>query len=287
VADSREAVRHVAVQGAILEVTSVGDGPAVLLPSGAGIAYYRNTLSERLQSQLNFIYVAVRGTGGSTGSVEGATFGALADDLDAVRGALWLERVFVLGHSNHGCIALEYGLRHPAHCAGVLSVGSAPDFRDAIALGQARWEREGSAEAKVAIATGQASVAERAPTLSPAAVAFENYLAMAPLSWRHPERIDHRAIWGGAPRGMGDYFQWMGAALAGFNATPRLSSLQAPLLALSGRWDYLCPVELWERSIGLAPRGRLVVFEEAAHNPQMECADAFDSEVLRLVNRAG
>ncbi len=261
-----------------------GDGPPVLVPTGAGYAFYQNTFSPALRERVRFIHVEMRGTGASAGTIEGATFASLADDVEAVRAAMGLGPVFVLGHSNHGCIALEYALRHGAHVAGVIAVGSGPDFSRAFSLGQELWAKRASAEAKARLAANLAAFeALDTATMSADDAMLRRYLALSPLGWRDPS-FDAAPIWGGSPRGLAAYLAWMMAFGATWNLVPRLPEITVPVLALSGRHDYLCPAELWEDSIDRLPCGQLVVFENSAHNPQHEEAAAFDAALLAFVD---
>jgi proline iminopeptidase len=260
-----------------------GSGPAVLAPTGGGVAFYENTFSPALKAALRLIHVEMRGTGGSTGTIDGATFASLADDLEAVRAALGLERPFVMGHSNHGCIAIEYGLRHAAQAAGVIAVGSSPDFSRAFSLGQELWAKRAPASAQERLAANLAAFdALDTTAMDPDEEMLQRYLALSPLGWRD-HTFDAVPTWGGAPRGLGAYMAWMMAFGGNWDVTPRLAELTVPVFALSGRHDYLCPVELWEGCVDRAPGGRLVVFEHSAHNPQYEEAEAFDRELLGFV----
>src|SRR5262249_25107882 len=123
------------IRGADLHVIDEGDGPPVIIPSGAGSEFYRQTFSPRLRRALRMIYVDMRGTGGSSGSSEDCDFASLADDLEQVRAALGIDRTIALGHSNHGAIALEFARRHPQHAAAVINVGSVPDFGRSFSVG--------------------------------------------------------------------------------------------------------------------------------------------------------
>ncbi|HYL60525.1 MAG TPA: alpha/beta hydrolase [Candidatus Acidoferrales bacterium] len=274
----------VPVKGAELRVVEQGAGVPVFVPCGAGIEFYRNTFSARLPQNMRFIYVEMRGTGGSTGAIAGSTFASLADDVDDVRAALGLNRAIVLGHSNHGCIAVEYALRHPAQCLAAISACSSPDFSRAFAFGQQRWQKEASAEAQADLARRYAEFeAMDKSKMSADEVSIRQYIAMAPLGWHDPT-FDVSKVWGGMPRGAADYMRLIifehGST---WNIVPRLPEIKVPLLAASGRYDYLCPVELWAESIDRVPDGRLEIFESSAHNPQVEERERFDSVILDFV----
>jgi proline iminopeptidase len=249
----------------------------VLVPTGAGVEFYRRTFSPALRRRFRFLFVEMRGTGGSTGTVTGATFGSLADDLEAVRVALDLGPAVVLGHSNHGCIALEHGLRHPEGNAGVISVASLLDGREAFAIGSRRWEAEASDSQRRALAEGMAAFAALAGApMSDDERAIREYLSIAPLCWRDPELA--WPCWGGFPGGAAHYFTWMRAAIPAFDATARIGGLRRPLLGIVGRTDYVCPLETWAAAASVSGV-EVVCFESSSHNPQVEERARFDALV--------
>lgn len=276
---------YVDVEGARLWVEQDGDGPPVLVPTGAGVEFYRRTFSRRLRNRVHIFYVEMRGSGGSTGSVAGSTFESLADDLDAARVGLGLDRAIVLGQSNHGCIALEHGLRHPEGCAGVVSVGSFPDGRQARAIGMRRWEAEATSEQRADLAERQAAFALLDPTtVSADEYAVRRYFSVSALGWRDPDLA--QPSWGGFPIGAGAFFDLLSTEMPRYDGVERIAGLRPPLLAITGRTDYLCPLETWEAAMRVVPEGRLEVIDDAAHNPQAEAADQFDDLVLSFVEAA-
>lgn len=276
--------RRIRVDGAELHVLTEGSGPPILVPTGCGIEFYRRTFSRRFLEHHSLVYVEMRGTGTSTGTPEGATYATLADDLHHAARELGIDRAVVMGHSNHGAIALALGRLHPEHVAAVVSVGSVPDFSRALRVGNARWEAEASENEKALFARKQAElVALDVSAMDPDELALRRYLALHPLVWRDPA-LDALALWGGVPKGFARYMQSVIVPEAGrFSLVPALGEIPCPVLALSGRYDYVCPVELWAESIEKLPRGRLDVFERSGHNPHYEEADRFDTVLLAFL----
>ncbi|MDI1444531.1 alpha/beta hydrolase [Polyangium sp. 6x1] len=276
--------KRIRVDDAEIHVFTEGSGPPILVPTGAGIEFYRRTFSRRLLDAHSFVYVEMRGTGASTGSPEGATYATLADDLDAVRKNLGIDRAVVMGHSNHGGIALEFGLRHPTHAAAVVSVASVPDFSRAMSVGIARWEAEASTEEKRLLARKQAELgALDTSAMDPDELALRRYLALHPLVWKDPA-LDAGALWGGVPRGFALYMQSVIRPEAErWSLVTSLGEIACPVLALSGRYDYVCPVELWAEAIDRLPQGHLDIFERSGHNPQYEESARFDAVLLEFL----
>jgi proline iminopeptidase len=274
---------RVAVNGASLWIEQDGDGPVVMVPTGGGVEFYRRTLSTQFRTRHRVVFVEMRGTGGSSGSVDGLTFADLAGDVEAVRVAMGLGPVAVLGQSNHGCIALEHGLRHPDGNVAVVSVASVLDGRDALKIGLERWGAEASDELKADLDRRMKAHAADTSPISDDERGLRQYLAYGALTWRDPDAAP--AYWGGVPFGAGTYLPWIGAAIPGFDASERIRELRSPLLAVCGRYDYVCPVESWA-AIGNAPNGRLEIFEHSAHNPQVEEQQRFDEIVGEFLQKA-
>jgi proline iminopeptidase len=193
--------------------------------------------------------------------------------------------VAVLGHSNHGCIALEHAPRHPAHVSAAVSVGSVPDFREAFAFGGRRWEAESSPAAKADLAQRAADFESRdVTTMDRDEQWVRRYVSVAPLAWRDAQ-VERWSMWDGVPRGAAAYIDWMVTHAPTWDLVPMLAEITVPVLALCGRYDYLCPVELWQDAIDVVPTGRLVVFEDSGHNPQLEQQQEFDHELLAFLSQ--
>ena len=106
-----------------------GNGPPVLACQG-GPANISDTLADALaplEDAYTLIYHDYRGSGGSSIAPSTTyTYERIAEDLEELRVHLGYERVGVLAHSMGGFIALNYGLRHPEACAGMVLVGTTP-----------------------------------------------------------------------------------------------------------------------------------------------------------------
>src|SRR5262249_33051486 len=165
-----------------------------------------------------------------------------------------------------------------------LSIASSPDFSRAIPVGQARWEHEATPEQKAALARRKAEFeAMDKRAMSQDEISIRNYQAMAPLVF-HDLSVDAARVWGAIPHGAGEYMQRVILEQGGrWNLIPQLQNITTPLLAIGGRYDYVCPVELWVESIARVPNGRLEVFEHSAHNPQCEKSERFDAMVIEFV----
>ncbi len=133
-------VRCVTVEGRRgFEYVAQGEGPATLLvhPGGPGYTYhYLRPLLQLANAHLRVVLFNPRGVGGSWRPKRPSTYTVpnLAEDVEAIRRALDIDELHLLGFSAGGFVALEYAHRHPAQLTSLLlchTAGSAAEVRAA------------------------------------------------------------------------------------------------------------------------------------------------------------
>jgi proline iminopeptidase len=133
-------VRRVTVAGRrSFEYVSQGKGPATLLvhPGGPGATYhYLRGLLRLANSNLRVILFNPRGVGHSWAPKRSSdyTIGNMAEDVEAIRKALKITELHLLGYSAGGFVALEYAHRYGDELASLLlcaTAGSAEEVRAA------------------------------------------------------------------------------------------------------------------------------------------------------------
>src|SRR5215471_3198577 len=140
----------VTVAGAELYYTTRGRGPACLVLSAIGTKPYERQIPAALDEHLQLCFVDLRGAGRSTGEVTDLTFDVLSEDLEAVRAALGVPRVTVLGHSILGVLAIAHARRRPDAVSDVIAVGTPPtgDMARVLARGMPFFDERASEERK-------------------------------------------------------------------------------------------------------------------------------------------
>ncbi|MGH9917919.1 MAG: alpha/beta fold hydrolase [Nitrososphaerales archaeon] len=115
--------------GVRIDYFTRGAGPPLLACQG-GPANISDTLAASLaplEDARTIVYHDYRGSGRSDSAPSDTyTYERMADDLDELRHHLGYGPVPVLAHSMGGFIALNYALRHPQGCAGLVLVGTTP-----------------------------------------------------------------------------------------------------------------------------------------------------------------
>lgn len=259
----------VSVNGAELFCSTRGQGPACLFLSGIGTRPYELQTPPQLSDRFTLVYVDLRGSGRSTGEPTDLTFDLLAEDLEAVRTALGVERIAVLGHSILGMLAIEYGRRRPESVSHVITAGTPPhgDMAKVAAEAKAFFERDASEERKRLLRDNMAAL--------PAEPSMRQFLvAQGPMRFFDPGFDASAHIDAAVPRPqlLGHV---MSALAPGWDVTADPGSLRVPLFLAHGRHDYVVPYTLWEGIPARLPDSTFELFERSGHQPFFEEPDRF------------
>jgi len=125
--------------GREFEYVSQGTGPATLLvhPGGPGLTYhYLRGLLKLANAHLRVVLFNPRGVGHSWAprAPREYTLPAMAEDVEAIRRALRISELHLLGYSAGGFVALEYVHRYQRHLTSLIlcaTAGSAEEVRQA------------------------------------------------------------------------------------------------------------------------------------------------------------
>jgi proline iminopeptidase len=266
-----------------------GAGTPILVPGSS--TYYPRTFSRHLRDVLALAFVDLRhfaettlGDPGDPGApVARAAAGTLdtyLEDMDHLRDAVGFDRCVVLGHSHHGCLALEYAKRYPERVSHVVMVGAPPvGVRATMEAGEAYWGDHASDERKAALRRSQDALPpDVLATLSPEEAVVARYVADGPRYWHDPT-YDASWLWRDVPMDM-DALAAFKELFASYEVAWDPARLQAPVLVVMGRHDYVVPPPLWD--VALTGLGDVTyrVLEGSGHTPQLEEPGAFDELLL-------
>jgi proline iminopeptidase len=261
------------VKGAELFYSTRGKGPACLVLSAIGTKPYERMTPPQLSDRLKLVYVDIRGGGQSTGDPADLTFDVLADDLEAIRGDLGVERIAVLGHSALGALAIEYGRRCPATVSHVIAVGTPPsnNMTRLSAKAASFFEEDASEDRKRVLR-------ENLAKLPPGASLSETIFAQTPMRF-FDARLDAAPLFAESdvkPRLLGHL---MGPLLSSWDVTVDASSLRVPMFLAHGRYDYTVPYVMWDNIAATLPNTTMQIFEQSGHQPFFEEPDRFAATV--------
>jgi proline iminopeptidase len=249
--------------GAEIPIIAVNGGP------GLSHAYMmQNDLWQRVASHRLVVLYDQRGTGASKRLQSNApqTMEAQVADLDAVRKALALDRVAVLGDSYGGMIAMAYAAAHPEHVARlILSDSAAPSWNGMVHLLPQVFpdrEEQGAAEAKRLAADPEA--AARAGLVNHMRQMFYS-TEMRDAYLAHMGSLGFEPAVGGAVQ----------KATENLDLTAKLADFKFPTLVITGRYDMnVAPLTAWRMAHAI-PGAQLVFFEKSGHLPAYEEPDKY------------
>lgn len=244
--------------GAEISIMAVNGGP------GLSHAYMmENDLWQRVAAHRLVILYDQRGTGGSKHMQADApqSMEAQVADLDAIRKALALEHIAVLGDSYGGMIAMAYAAAHPEHVARlILSDSAAPSWKGLVHLlpqvfpdQEERGEKEGKRLAADPEAAAQAGLVNHMRMMFYSTDLRDAYLA-------------HMGDLGFVPA-VGRAVQ---QATENLDLTAKLAAFRFPTLVITGRYDMnVAPLTAWRMAHAI-PGAQLVFFEKSGHLPAYE-----------------
>ena len=277
---------HTEVPGGRAWYKIVGDGPALpllLLHGGPGAGHDGFEPLEALADERPVVLYDQLGCGKSDIPDDESLWviDRFADEVDAVRRGLGLDRVHLLGHSWGGFLAIEYMLRRPS---GVVSLvlSSTAASADAFAREARGLVANLPEETRETIERCEAEGTTDSPEYEAASlVFFSQYLCRLPTPWpdclmRSYANVQasptYNLMWGPSE------FTVTGS-LGTWDRTDRLGEISAPTLILSGRYDEATPALAAELKAGILG-SEFLIFENSAH-----CAPVEEPEEYQRVLR--
>jgi proline iminopeptidase len=239
-------VRRVVVPGRrSFEYVAQGKGPATLLvhPGGPGLTYhYLRGILRLANAHLRVVLFNPRGVGKSwkPRSASEYTVPKMAEDIEAIRKALKIRELHLLGFSAGGLVTLEYAHRYPDHLTSLLMCATAGSGEEIAQSGR--------------MVLGTASPKQRRQLKELGATkGFESpeYQALAEEVFRpfqtrflkgiHPDwkaTKASREVYRAMVTRTGDEFKVDGT-IARWDGRKYYSKIELPTLVLVGRYDFL------------------------------------------------
>jgi proline iminopeptidase len=276
---------RVDVGGAELFVEEEGEGmPLVLLNGGpGGTHHYFHPWFARAAGFSRVIYYDQRGCGLSDfePGEHGYSVEQAADDLEAMREALGIQKWVVLGYSYGGFLAQLYTTKYPGSVSGLILLGASPGM--AIDLGPSRQSEFLSEEEIARRAEIREQLQEYAEEVDLAQreyvqlLVYNNFLNG---DWKRqgfykpsPGRMAQIALYEWDHDG--DFNSVVGQSQSGIDFTGIFDDNPIPTLILEGEYDLTWNETKAGILAGNHPSGRLVVFENAGHGIYDEEPDRF------------
>ena len=251
--------------------------PVLCLHGGPGVPHDSlEPLEDLATSGRRMVFYDQLGCGNSDQPSEPAlwTMELFVDEVGAVRNALGLERVHLLGHSWGGMLALAYALTQPAGVASLIlasTTASAPQW-----IGEAdRLRAALPPEVQAVLRLHEATGTTDDPAYQDAMMVFyRRHVCRLPV-WPEPvtrafERLRHEVY--GTMWGPSEFYAT--GTLRDWDVRDRLGEIDVPTLVTAGRHDEATPLLAETIARGLSS-SELVIFEQSAHMAHVEEPERF------------
>jgi proline iminopeptidase len=196
------------------------------------------------------------------------------EEVETVRRALGLGKVFLLGHSWGGTLGVEYCLAYPDNVRAFIAVTIAFD-QPKLQQGYIRKKQELGAEMVRMITLREAEGSTERPEYQ-AAMTILKYRHMCRTeTWPEPVLESMATVGHGPSRTMfGPFLFNCTGVLRDHNRNDDLHRLPMPVLMLTAEHDYILP-EFVLASAQLIPNARCEIFRNCAHMPFWEDPPAY------------
>ncbi len=277
-------------RGVRLGYRIVGHGPDTLIVIHGGPGFTFDYLAadlEPLAARHALVFYDQRGSGRSTLVSDSAALdaGFYADDLEAVRRELRLERANLLGHSWGAAVVALYAQKYPARLGRLVIVAGMPltmaGLERSFGTMQAARDSGEIARMEAAMAARRADPADHAACRTYYAIWFRPFFADPASAGK--SRGD---ICAGSPESMRNKMasvdRYVIASLGRYDWRPVMRSVRAPTLVVHGSEDPLL-LEFAREWAATRPASRILVLDGIGHFPYVEAPDRFFPAVDRFL----
>ncbi len=265
-----------------VHVQAVGSGPPLVVVGGPQLGHQYMRPLDALAEDFRLVYYDARGSGRTEiGDASQLSFAGAVEDLEALRQALDLDRISLLGHSLGGHVAYLYASRHPEHMESLILVDLGPPLDEQLM--RRFWA---AMESRRSTADEEAGSRIRASTAfqSGEPVALERFIKNLYGPFFRDPQTPAQLDWGFTPITASNVLEYEERLIGTLDAMDPVGSLgrvDCPTLVVHGEAD---PIP-WEFGKFIADRIRgaqLVVVPGASHFPFVEDRAAFLQAIQEL-----
>ncbi len=237
-----------------------------------------------LADTFQLIMINARNTGFSPrGDYHENSLAQDADDGEALREYLGLDKIYVLGHSYGGMIAQKYAIEHSDHLHGLILSSSAPDYRFE-SYGDPVVERRGTEEQKeLWKLKKQGKITNLADYISRMGSLYHYYYDTPEQA---KEAEDGMIVSGKVQNTKVNIWQRNESGdLSSFDLKPDLHKIKCPVLLMCGAEDFITAPINSEHIKECIPQAEFHCIEKACHSIYDDNPELSFGYIRKFVNR--
>ena len=260
---------------------TAGSGENVLVLVHGNFASWRwwQPVFDRLPANVQAYAIDLRGCGDTEHPVDGYTIEQLASDLHDFAMRLDLPPFHVVGHSLGGAVVMQFALDFPEYVKTVMLVAPAPDG------GLSALQRHNGNLKQVSTSNNSLDFLKTNYRLMQM-LGVNRPLLVRPMRKVTPTLTDEDmfdVILNDAARMAPEALTGFYKTLDSWNIHSCIKHVDVPMLILAGAQDALVPVSALEEMRDHLKRGRLEVWDDVGHSPQLEQPDRFMALILSFM----
>ncbi|KJY93853.1 2-succinyl-6-hydroxy-2,4-cyclohexadiene-1-carboxylate synthase [Vibrio neptunius] len=267
-----------------LKVIEQGQGPTLLIIGSAD--YYYRIMPNDIYQHFYCVFIDHRGFAHCERPVHlhDVSLEQISKDVERACSQLDIEPCWVMGHSGHAYMALDFAYRFPTRVKGCALIGAAPSLSEEMrTLQMANWQRHACQDRKTAFEKSIALLAGDIQ-LEPDRKFAHLCRRLGPMRWFNPN-FDELPLWQDIPMHTALLDKLWGNDFAHLDISTYTQSIVVPVLALGGLQDFsIAPLSAWSDIHLPFPNINLVSLPECGHTPMLEQPDDFISILRDFVN---
>jgi proline iminopeptidase len=272
-----------------LRYCTEGTGPVLFIVGDSH--YYQRVFSSNLRQHFKIIFMDHRGFADSPGVLDSSEYelDVIIDDMEALRQALNIDKMFVLGHSGHAYMALEYAKKFEKHVIGVVMMGIAPDLSaKSTAEADAYWDALADDDRKAALVKNyEQTTDDDLEKMSYSDRFIADYVRKTPKIW-YDYTFDSAPLFSQSTFNEQMITYVWGTVFQNIDITKNTEHFNLPVWVAIGKYDGLvAPLESWDSVRGAFNDMTITIFEKSGHTPQFEEPELFDHDLIAWCSSRG
>jgi len=262
------------------KVTYVMEGEGIPCFVCADSEIQKIFLSDELKKHFQFVYIEQRHSTyyDEPRDYSKITMDTIVDDIELLRTKLGFDKVYVLGHSIIGLIALEYARKYPENTKGVIMINTPPHFNmNYMKIINKYWDENASEERKKILLNNLKNL----ELLNKDSISKDewNYLsnkAYAPKNYYDSLYYDtpHFRL---NEEGWNHFYSIMR------EYDIERTRIEPPVFLSLSKFDFMVPEFMWDEYIENFKTFTIVRFKKSGHLPHAEEQELFDKQLLKWV----
>lgn len=242
--------------------------------------YYKRLFKNDIFNSLNLIFIDHRGF--SIAEKSTYLLEDIVEDIEAIRVQLGIEKMYLLGHSGHGFMAMAYASKYEQHVIGLILSNLAPTNTQERQDGSIKYFEETASEERKSYFYKEIAKLKTDIENDPANRFSHMNIRMQAHSF-YDFTFDGAYLWEGVLNNMPALDYLWGEAFATFDTQIFLSHWSKPVILLLSDYDYLVsPTNLWDTIVS-ENQLEVIKFDKSGHNPMLEEPEMYFSVLSKFI----